>query len=273
MPALNTGSRTHARSSSLAFHACYRLYHVRICLLDGRSRQFKELISNAFEVQSMHLNLHTRPLRDDALRGVVAQSLCCMQSFRDEQGVVVYQWPIQPLFRSNRSPQPRVLEMTVQAVFDPVRTSPDSKRGMHSRAEAYQAEGVQGGFYEPKSVVHPDALSELDLSLRWTGQSKFPYPLDLSATTLYTHSVDRSMKGSSQTTSELAASMVVRATDELLGNLTYTPPVPHASGELIHSRGASSSICTSHTTHVRTISLLRIPTRDPKKAGTAGLQD
>ncbi|KZV68526.1 Gpi16 subunit, GPI transamidase component [Peniophora sp. CONT] len=188
------------------------------------------------------------------------------------------------------------LKMTVQAVFDPVRTSPDGKRDWSLRSifgrtieracpvasssnvelmtdgiEGYTLEpnptGVEGGFYELKSVAHPDAVSELDLSMRWTGENKFAYPLDLTATTLSAYSVDRSMKGSSQTTGELALSVrnnlqvqqrvlwletlpwhvelylhtlhVIcadgRPCDELLGNLTYTPPVPHASGALLQT--------------------------------------
>lgn len=122
------------------------------------------------------------------------------------------------------------LGMTVQAVFDPVRTSPDGKcsellsiyyldylanstidwslRSIFGRTieracsvttssnveltsngvegytlaptptvdwSAEQVKGVEGYFYELKSVAHPDALSDLDLSMRWTGDGKFAY--------------------------------------------------------------------------------------------------
>lgn len=40
---------------------------------------------------------------------------------------------------------------------------------------AEQVEGVEGGFYELESGAHPDALSELDLSMRWLGESRFSY--------------------------------------------------------------------------------------------------
>ncbi|KZV68514.1 Gpi16-domain-containing protein [Peniophora sp. CONT] len=193
----------------------------------------------------------------------------------------------------------------VQAVFDPVRTSPDGKRDWSLRSifgrtieraclvatssnaelttngvegytlaptptvdwSAEQVEGVEGGIYEPKSVAHPDPLSDLDLSMRWTGEGKFAYPFDFTATTLSAYSVDRSMKGSIQTAGKLALSMRSnlqveqrvlwletlpwhlelylhtlhvacadgRPCDELLKNLTYTPPIPHASGALLQT--------------------------------------
>ncbi|VDC07906.1 unnamed protein product [Peniophora sp. CBMAI 1063] len=194
------------------------------------------------------------------------------------------------------------LKMTVEAVFDPVRTSPDGKRDWSFRSifgrtiqrpcpVAWDAhvwvntEGPEGWSIEPESNVawshtEPggpvdgvgfdliDVFTDgLDLVMRWPDEKKFAYPLDLSSTTNSNVLVDRTMKGSSQTSGELVLSMknnmnkearflwletlpwhvelylhTLHVTcadghscDHLLGNLTYTPPVPHASAALLQT--------------------------------------
>ncbi|KAI0031989.1 GPI transamidase component PIG-T [Vararia minispora EC-137] len=184
------------------------------------------------------------------------------------------------------------LRMTVQAVFDPVRMSSEGKRDwtlrslfgrvipracpVASSSRITVDLPADGGFVllPDPSEIYPTSVAfnlargmeELDISMHWSQEVRFSYPLDLTSTPISAISVDRTLKGASQTHGDLA--LVLRNNlhtpqrvlyletlpwyielylhtlsvecghsrpYELFGNLTYTPPVPHGSPTLLQA--------------------------------------
>lgn len=186
------------------------------------------------------------------------------------------------------------LALTVQAVLDPVRISVEGRRDWSLRSIfdrtisrpcpvanssriCVELPSSSGSAYsitpEPSNVDGSlatynvaEVTDELDVALRWPGETSFSYPLDISQSSLSEFSVQRTLKGSSQTQGQI--SLVVRNNrpyeirllyletmpwhvefflhtlrvemsgqkhNNLLSNLTYTPPIPHSSPALLQS--------------------------------------
>ncbi|THH14094.1 hypothetical protein EW146_g6197 [Bondarzewia mesenterica] len=186
------------------------------------------------------------------------------------------------------------LALAVQVVFDPVRVSVEQKRDWSLRSVfdrtilhpcpvanssriRVKLPSDSGSAYsitpEP-SEVHGDfatydvsAVSdELDVALRWPEETAFPYTTATPSSALSDFSVQRALKGASQTHGQL--SLVIRNNrpdeirvlyletmpwhvefylhtlrverdgrpqDYLSSNLTYTPPIPHSHPALLQT--------------------------------------
>ncbi|KAI0312755.1 GPI transamidase component PIG-T [Amylostereum chailletii] len=142
------------------------------------------------------------------------------------------------------------LKLTVQAVFDPVRTSPEERRDWTFRSifdrtipracpvassshvrvalppsEGYTLEPEPSSQTDTSAVYEISRESpELDIAMRWPRESKFVYPLDLMSNPSSDFSVLRALKGASQTQGEL--SLVLRNNLPVTQRVLYLETMP-----------------------------------------------
>ncbi|KAI0068973.1 Gpi16 subunit GPI transamidase component [Artomyces pyxidatus] len=215
------------------------------------------------------------------------------------------------------------LVMTVQAVFDPVRMSAERKRdwSFHS---VFDRTIPRSCPVATTSLIHVELpppgdgsytlnpapstanqavatfsiskdLPELDVTMKWGEESRFAYPLDASSTPLSDFSVQRTLKGSSQTHGQL--SIVIRNNrptelsvlyletmpwhvefylhtlritgpdgqqcNDLFSNMTYTPPVPHAQPAMLQAMLTLPPLTTLRLTMDARKSFLRYTEHPP----------
>ncbi|TFK48825.1 Gpi16 subunit, GPI transamidase component [Heliocybe sulcata] len=183
------------------------------------------------------------------------------------------------------------VRLAFQAVFDPVRMSTDRKRDWSLQSifdrtipkacpiaessriavelpknEAYAVDPRPTSVQDGVAVYDTSQVNDLDVSLRWPLESVFSYPLDHPAEPLSQVSVQRTLKGTSQSRGQLSVSIanslpseiqaiyletmpwhvqfylhtlkiVVdgQARDDLLSDIAYTPPEPHGRPALLES--------------------------------------